>query len=60
MMGVILRYMLIVLSEALKVAGQSILKAAVAAAMAALLKGLVEGVKQGIAKAKAETAPAPA
>ncbi len=60
MIGVILRYLLVVLSETLKVAGQSMLKAAVAAAVAALLKGLVEGAKQGLAKAKAEKAAAPA
>ena len=58
MIGVILRYLLVVLSETLKVAGQSMLKAAAAAAVAALLKGLVEGVKQGMAKAKASGAPA--
>lgn len=54
MIGTILRYLLVVLSEALKVAGQSMLKAAAAAAVAALLKGLVEGVKQGMMKAKAD------
>jgi hypothetical protein len=60
MIGVILRYLLVILSETLKVAGQSMLKAAAAAAVAGLLKGLVDGVKQGISKAKAETAAAPA
>lgn len=56
MIGTILRYLLVVLSETLKVAGQSMLKAAAAAAVAALLKGLVEGLKQGVAKAKSEAA----
>ena len=58
MIGVILRYLLVVLSETLKVVGQSMLKAAAAAVVAALLKGIVDGVKQGVTKAKAETAPA--
>ena len=52
-MGVIFRFLLVVLKETLKVAGESMIKAAAAAAVAALLKGLVQGVKQGMAKARA-------
>ncbi len=55
MIAVILRFLLVVLKEMLRVAGASVLKAMAAAALAALISGLAQGLKAGIAKAKEET-----
>lgn len=60
MLMIIVKFVATVLGEALRVAAQSMLKAAIAAAMAALLKGVIEGLKQGVSKARANRAAAPA